>query len=59
MTVWTRRAFACALTLTLALVPAGLAQAKPKKKPVDVTVMTRNIYLGGNIFGPDRGPRPG
>ena len=53
MTVWTRRTFACALTLTLALVPAGLAQrAKPKKKPVDVTVMTRNIYLGCKIFGP-------
>jgi hypothetical protein len=49
---WTRRAFACALTLTLALVPAGLAQAKPKKKHADVTVMTRNIYLGGNIFRP-------
>ena len=57
MTVWTRRAFACALTLTLALVPAGLAQAaKPKKKPVDVTVMTRNIYLGGNIFRPIGAP---
>ncbi len=54
---WTRRAFACALTLTLALVPAGLAQAaKPKKKPVDVTVMTRNIYLGGNIFRPIGAP---
>jgi endonuclease/exonuclease/phosphatase family metal-dependent hydrolase len=54
---WTRRAFACALTLTLALVPAGLAEAaKRKKKPVDVTVMTRNIYLGGNIFRPIGAP---
>jgi endonuclease/exonuclease/phosphatase family metal-dependent hydrolase len=54
---WTRRAFACALTVTLALVPAGLAEAaKPKKKPVDVTVMTRNIYLGGNIFRPIGAP---
>ena len=54
---WTRRAFACALTLTLALVPAGMAQAaKPKKKHADLTVMTRNIYLGGNIFGPIGAP---
>jgi endonuclease/exonuclease/phosphatase family metal-dependent hydrolase len=52
-----RRAFVCALTLTLAIVPAGLAQAaQPKKKPVDVTVMTRNIYLGGNIFRPIGAP---
>ena len=56
MTVWIRRAFACALTLTLALVPAGLAQAAKPKKPVDVTVMTRNIYLGGNIFLPIGAP---
>jgi hypothetical protein len=52
-----RRAFVCALTLALALVPAGLAQAgQPKKRPVDVTVMTRNIYLGGNIFRPIGAP---
>jgi hypothetical protein len=52
-----RRAFVCALTLTLVLAPAGLAHAaKPKKKPVDVTVMTRNIYLGGNIFRPIGAP---
>jgi endonuclease/exonuclease/phosphatase family metal-dependent hydrolase len=53
MTTWTRRALACALALTLALAPASVAEAaKPKKKRVDVTVMTRNIYLGGNIFHP-------
>jgi len=52
MTSWTRRALACALTLTLILAPAALAEAAQRKKPVDVTVMTRNIYLGGNIFGP-------
>jgi hypothetical protein len=58
---WTRRAFACALTLTLALVPASLAQAdgstkKKHRQHVDVKVMTRNIYLGGNIFGPIAAP---
>jgi endonuclease/exonuclease/phosphatase family metal-dependent hydrolase len=49
---WTRRALACALMVALTLVPAGLAQAAKRKKPVDVTVMTRNIYLGGDIFRP-------
>ena len=52
MTSWTRRALACALTLALIIVPAAQADAAKRKKPVDVTVMTRNIYLGGNIFGP-------
>jgi endonuclease/exonuclease/phosphatase family metal-dependent hydrolase len=52
MTSWTRRALACALTLTAALAPAAVADAAQRNKPVDVTVMTRNIYLGGNIFGP-------
>jgi endonuclease/exonuclease/phosphatase family metal-dependent hydrolase len=53
MTSWTRRALACALALALILAPAAYAEAaQRKKKPVDVTVMTRNIYLGGNIFGP-------
>jgi endonuclease/exonuclease/phosphatase family metal-dependent hydrolase len=51
MISWTRRALACALTLTLILAPTALAEAA-QRKPVDVTVMTRNIYLGGNIFGP-------
>jgi endonuclease/exonuclease/phosphatase family metal-dependent hydrolase len=52
MTSWTRRALACALTLTAVLAPAAVADAAQRNKPVDVTVMTRNIYLGGNIFGP-------
>ena len=57
MIQWTRRALACALALTLALVPAGIAEAaKRKKARVDVTVMTRNIYLGGNIFRPIGAP---
>jgi endonuclease/exonuclease/phosphatase family metal-dependent hydrolase len=52
MTSWTRRALACALTLTLILAPAALAEGAQRNQPVDLTVMTRNIYLGGNIFGP-------
>ena len=45
-----------ALVLTLA-VAAPAAQAQPKKpKKVNVTVMTRNIYLGGNIFHPIGSP---
>jgi endonuclease/exonuclease/phosphatase family metal-dependent hydrolase len=52
VTSWTRRALACALTLTLILAPTALAEAAQRKRPVDVTVMTRNIYLGGNIFHP-------
>ena len=45
-----------ALVLTLA-VAAPAAQAQPKKpKQVNVTVMTRNIYLGGNIFHPIGSP---
>jgi endonuclease/exonuclease/phosphatase family metal-dependent hydrolase len=52
MTSWTRRALACALTLTAVLAPAAVVDAAQRNKPVDVTVMTRNIYLGGNIFGP-------
>jgi endonuclease/exonuclease/phosphatase family metal-dependent hydrolase len=52
MTSWTRRALACALTLALVIVPAAQADAAKRKKKVDLTVMTRNIYLGGNIFGP-------
>jgi endonuclease/exonuclease/phosphatase family metal-dependent hydrolase len=52
MTSWIRGALACALTLALVLAPTAAAEAAQRKKPVDVTVMTRNIYLGGNIFGP-------
>ena len=53
MTTWTRRALACAMALALTIAPAAAAEAaKPKKKPVDVNVMTRNIYLGGDIFRP-------
>ncbi len=52
MTSWTRRALACALTLALILAPTALAEAAQRENPVDVTVMTRNIYLGGNIFHP-------
>jgi len=51
MTDWTRRAFVCALTLTLAMVPAASAAAATRK-PVELRVMTRNIYLGGDIFRP-------
>jgi endonuclease/exonuclease/phosphatase family metal-dependent hydrolase len=51
MTSWTRRVLACALALALTIVPAAQAEAAKRKK-VDLTVMTRNIYLGGNIFGP-------
>jgi endonuclease/exonuclease/phosphatase family metal-dependent hydrolase len=52
MTSWIRGALVCALMLSLVLVPTAAAEAAQGKKPVDVTVMTRNIYLGGNIFGP-------
>ena len=46
-----------ALVLTLAVAaPAAEAQRKPKPKKVNVTVMTRNIYLGGNIFHPIGAP---
>lgn len=45
-----------ALVLTLA-VAAPAAQAQPKQpKQVNITVMTRNIYLGGNIFHPIGAP---
>jgi endonuclease/exonuclease/phosphatase family metal-dependent hydrolase len=53
MTSWIRGALACALMLSLVLVPTAAAEAqRGGQKPVDVTVMTRNIYLGGNIFHP-------
>jgi endonuclease/exonuclease/phosphatase family metal-dependent hydrolase len=56
MTSWIRGALACALMLSLVLVPTAAADAAQRKKPVDVTVMTRNIYLGGNIFRPIGAP---
>jgi endonuclease/exonuclease/phosphatase family metal-dependent hydrolase len=45
-----RLVLACTLALALTLAPT--AEAAQRKKPVDVTVMTRNIYLGGDIFRP-------
>jgi endonuclease/exonuclease/phosphatase family metal-dependent hydrolase len=53
----TRRALACALTLALIIAPAAVADAATRRgKHVDVTVMTRNIYLGGDIFRPIGAP---
>lgn len=47
------------LTATIAMltVAAPAAQAQPRKA-VELTVMTRNIYLGGNIFHPIGEPDP-
>jgi endonuclease/exonuclease/phosphatase family metal-dependent hydrolase len=56
MTSWTRRALVCALTLTAVLAPAAVADAAQRNKPVDVTVMTRNIYLGGDLLPPVLAP---
>jgi len=56
MTSWIRGALVCALMLSLVLVPTAAADAAQRKNPVDVTVMTRNIYLGGNIFRPIGAP---
>jgi endonuclease/exonuclease/phosphatase family metal-dependent hydrolase len=52
MTSWIRGALVCALMISLVLVPTAAADAAQRKKPFDVTVMTRNIYLGGDIFRP-------
>jgi endonuclease/exonuclease/phosphatase family metal-dependent hydrolase len=52
MTRWIRGAPACALMLSLVLVPTASAEATQRKKPIDVTVMTRNVYLGGDISKP-------
>jgi endonuclease/exonuclease/phosphatase family metal-dependent hydrolase len=46
-----RRALIGALALTAATPFAGTAEAA-SKAPTDVTVMTRNLYLGGDIFKP-------
>ncbi len=43
---------AVALTALLCLLVAPAAEAKAKPKSPKLTVMTRNIYLGGNIFLP-------
>jgi endonuclease/exonuclease/phosphatase family metal-dependent hydrolase len=56
MTSWIRGALACALVLALVLAPTAAAEAAQRKKPVDVTVMTRNIYLGGDIARPIGAP---
>ncbi len=53
MSATIRRAVLAALAALALIAPA--ADAKPRKhhaKPSNVTVMSRNIYLGGNIFGP-------
>jgi endonuclease/exonuclease/phosphatase family metal-dependent hydrolase len=53
MVSWTRRALACALALSLCLASTAAANGGGRAdRPVDVTVMSRNIYLGGNIFHP-------
>jgi Endonuclease/Exonuclease/phosphatase family len=42
-----------ALALVVAVAPAAEAQGKKKKRqPPNVTAMSRNIYLGGDIFRP-------
>jgi endonuclease/exonuclease/phosphatase family metal-dependent hydrolase len=56
MTSWISRALVCALALTLALVPAAFAEAAQRGKRVHITVMTRNIYLGGDIARPIGAP---
>jgi endonuclease/exonuclease/phosphatase family metal-dependent hydrolase len=45
---------ACSLALVLTILPAAFAEAAAAKRKhaVNVTVMTRNIYLGGDIFRP-------
>ena len=57
-----RRAALAALAVVAAVsLLAPVADAKPRKqqaKPSTVTVMSRNIYLGGNIFGPLAGATP-
>jgi endonuclease/exonuclease/phosphatase family metal-dependent hydrolase len=45
------------LTVVLTLGVTAAAEAQPRKSgKVNVTVMTRNIYLGGNIFHPIGAP---
>jgi endonuclease/exonuclease/phosphatase family metal-dependent hydrolase len=46
------------IILALVALAAPAAQAQPRKPKVDLTVMTRNIYLGGNIFHPIGEPDP-
>jgi endonuclease/exonuclease/phosphatase family metal-dependent hydrolase len=57
-----RRAALAALAVVAAVaLMAPVADAKPRKKQAKastVTVMSRNIYLGGNIFGPLAGTTP-
>ncbi len=51
---WTRRAAIAAALALLALIPStASANGGP---PSDVTVMSRNIYLGGDIFRPIGAP---
>ena len=53
MTSWIRRATFCAFALALCLAPTAAANGGGRAdRPADLTVMTRNIYLGADISKP-------